>query len=119
MDKKTIARNFSRYAYAYDRYSDVQREAAFELLMLIKKGRFNRIMEVGCGTGNYTLLLREKFKKARIKAVDISDKMIEVASDKLRNKIEQLLESKFGIQHITLQFECNQCLEKGILGKHK
>ena len=86
MDKKTMVRNFSRYAYAYDRYSDVQREAAFELLMLIKKGRFNRIMEVGCGTGNYTLLLREKFKKARIKAVDISDKMIEVAGDKLRNK---------------------------------
>lgn len=86
MDKKTMARNFSRYAYAYDRYSDIQREAAFELLRLIKKGRFNRIMEVGCGTGNYTLLLREKFKKARIKAVDISDKMIEVAGDKLRNK---------------------------------
>jgi len=86
MDKKTMARNFSRYAYAYDRYSDVQREAAFELLRRIKKGRFNRIMEVGCGTGNYTLLLREKFKKARIKAVDISDKMIEVAGDKLRNK---------------------------------
>ena len=86
MDKKTIVRNFSRYAYIYDKYSDVQRGAAFELLKRIKKGRFNRIMEVGCGTGNYTFLLREKFKKARIKAVDISDKMIEVASDKLQNK---------------------------------
>lgn len=86
MDKKTMVRNFSRHAYVYDRYSDVQRESAFELLGRIKKSRFNSIMEVGCGTGNYTLLLREKFKKARIKAVDISDKMIEVAEDKLRNK---------------------------------
>jgi len=86
MDKKTIALNFSRYAYTYDTYADAQRKVAFELLSWLKKDRFKRIMEVGCGTGNYTLLLREKFKKAKITAVDISDKMIEVASDKLRDK---------------------------------
>ena len=50
--------------------------------------------------------------------VNVSDMKIS-ESDKLRNKIEQLLESKFGIRHITLQFECNQCLEDGLLGKHK
>jgi len=86
MDKKTIALNFSRYAYTYDRYADAQRKAAFGLLSWLEKDRFNRILELGCGTGNYTLLLREKFKKATIAAVDISDKMIEVSSDKLRDK---------------------------------
>jgi cobalt-zinc-cadmium efflux system protein len=50
--------------------------------------------------------------------VNVSDMKIS-ASDKLRDKIEQLLESKFEIHHITLQFECNQCLEEGLLGKHK
>ncbi len=50
--------------------------------------------------------------------VNISDMKIS-ESDKLRMKIEQLLESKFGIHHITLQFECNQCLESGLLGQHK
>lgn len=50
--------------------------------------------------------------------VNISDMKIS-ESDKLRMKIEQLFESKFGIYHITLQFECNQCLESGLLGKHK
>lgn len=50
--------------------------------------------------------------------VNVNDMKIS-ESDKLRNKIEQLLESKFGIHHITLQFECNQCLEEGLLGKHK
>ncbi len=50
--------------------------------------------------------------------VNVSDMKIS-ESDKLRNKIELLLESKFGIHHITLQFECNQCLEEGLLGKHK
>lgn len=86
MDKKTIVRDFSRCAYMYDRYADVQRSSALELLSQVKKYRFNRIMEIGCGTGNYTLLLRDRFKKAGIKAVDISDKMIEVASTKLRDK---------------------------------
>ena len=50
--------------------------------------------------------------------VNISDMKIS-ESDKLRIKIEQLFESKFGIYHITLQFECNQCLEEGLIGKHK
>lgn len=40
-------------------------------------------------------------------------------SDKLREKIEEALKSKFGIHHITLQFECNQCLEVGLIVKHK
>lgn len=50
--------------------------------------------------------------------VNVNDMKIS-ESDKLRNKIEQLLELKFGIHHITLQFECNQCLEDGLIGKHK
>ena len=49
--------------------------------------------------------------------VNINDIRIS-ESDKLRYKIEQKIESKFHIHHITLQFECNQCLEDGLLGKH-
>jgi cobalt-zinc-cadmium efflux system protein len=49
--------------------------------------------------------------------VNINDIRIS-ESDKLRYKIEQKIESKFHIHHITLQFECNQCLENGLLGKH-
>jgi len=49
--------------------------------------------------------------------VNINDIRIS-ESDKLRYKIEQKIESKFHIYHITLQFECNQCLEDGLLGKH-
>jgi cobalt-zinc-cadmium efflux system protein len=49
--------------------------------------------------------------------VNINDIKIS-ESDKLRFKIEQKIESIFHIHHITLQFECNQCLEDGLLGKH-
>jgi cobalt-zinc-cadmium efflux system protein len=50
--------------------------------------------------------------------INVNDMRIS-QSDQLRIKIEKLLESKFGIHHITLQFECNQCLEEGLLGRHK
>lgn len=50
--------------------------------------------------------------------VNVNDMTIS-ESDKLRMKIERLFESKFGIHHITLQFECNQCLEEGLIGQHK
>jgi malonyl-CoA O-methyltransferase len=104
MDKNIIIRNFSRCAYVYDRYADIQKCIAIELLKLInpvhsiresasklrkggvKEDNINNILEVGCGTGNYTLILREKFKNAKIKSIDISKEMIEVATQKLEGK---------------------------------
>ena len=85
MDKGIVVRNFSKYAHTYDRYADVQRSAAAGLLGLIKKRDISDILELGSGTGNYTLLLKGEFADARIKAVDISDKMIEVASGKIKD----------------------------------
>ena len=86
MSRLKIADNFSRYAHLYDRYADVQMKAAFELAGSIKNDNFCKILEIGCGTGNYTLMLRNEFEGARIKALDISDRMIGVARDKLKNK---------------------------------
>lgn len=86
MRKLKIANNFSRYAHLYDKYALVQEKAAFELAGLIKNGNFSRILELGCGTGKYTLMLRERFTGARIKALDISEEMIGIARDKLKDK---------------------------------
>ncbi len=86
MDKETIASNFSRYAYFYDKYANVQKTAALEILCGIEDHSFSKVLEIGCGTGNYTFILRSKFRKARITALDISSKMIEVAREKLKDK---------------------------------
>lgn len=83
MNKKTIINNFSKYAHLYDRYSDVQNMVASKLLER-SRGDFVNILEIGCGTGNYTLLLREKFKGASIKAIDLSEAMIEVSKSKFK-----------------------------------
>ncbi len=86
MDKSDIANNFSRYAHLYDKYSGVQNQAALELVSSLKNNNFSKILELGCGTGNYTLMLREKFRGARIRALDISKEMIYVAQNKLKHK---------------------------------
>lgn len=86
MNRLKIARNFSRYAHLYDKYANMQNKAALELIKSLKIGNFSKILELGCGTGNYTLLLRDRFKGARIKALDISAEMIAVAQNKLKNK---------------------------------
>jgi cobalt-zinc-cadmium efflux system protein len=50
--------------------------------------------------------------------VNIKNMMIS-ESDLLREKIEETLHEKFGIHHITLQFECNQCPDVGLIKNHK
>lgn len=86
MDKEIIIRDFSRYAYLYDRYAYIQRRCALELLRMIEQDVIHNVLEIGCGTGNYTLLVRDKFRNARLQAIDISGKMIEVAEKKLKGK---------------------------------
>ncbi|MGE5197600.1 MAG: malonyl-ACP O-methyltransferase BioC [Deltaproteobacteria bacterium] len=87
MDKTTLIRNFSRCAHSYDAYADVQKRSAAQLLAFTpESSRCMKILEIGCGTGNLTLLLRERFKYAEIKAIDISEKMVEVAAKKLNGK---------------------------------
>jgi len=85
-DKEVIKNNFSRYAKYYDRYSNVQHSCALELISKIKTNGFKKILDIGCGTGNYTKYLRAKFPLAQIKALDISSEMIEVAREKLEDK---------------------------------
>ena len=83
MDKKIIKNNFSRYAHLYDKYSSVQEMIAAGLNEKITVNGFGNILELGCGTGNLTRLLRDKFKQARLKAIDISPEMVAVCRKKL------------------------------------
>lgn len=85
-DKRIIERNFSRYAGCYDKYAVVQNFLASKLVEKIEPGELLKILDVGCDTGNYTKLLREKFPLAEIKAVDISREMIKTAKNKLKKR---------------------------------
>jgi len=83
MDKEVVRRNFSKSARHYDRYSYIQDLCASRLISKIEGDGFGKILDIGCGTGNYTRLLRERYPQASIKAVEISRQMVDVAREKL------------------------------------
>ena len=85
-DKDIIKNNFSKYARHYDEYCKIQNICAAELIKNAGNNGFKNILDIGCGTGNYTKILLDKFPKAAIKAVDISAKMTEIAKQKLGDK---------------------------------
>lgn len=114
MDKKMIMRNFSRYAYTYDRYADIQKLSALKLLKDLDGKVFRKILEIGCGTGNYTLLLKNKFRQAKFKAIDISGKMIEVAREKLNDNQIDFITADAETVNIDENFDCitsNACFQ--------
>lgn len=114
MDKKTIIRNFSRYAYTYDRYADIQKLTALKLLEDLDGQVFSKILELGCGTGNYTQLLRNKFRPALLKAIDISRQMIEVARQKLNDKRVDFIVADAETLSVDENFDCitsNACFQ--------
>ena len=81
--KDTIKRNFDRSARHYDKYSAIQDRIATRLIAALGADEFAEIVDIGCGTGTYTRLLRQRFPYAKIKAIDISGEMIKLAEEKL------------------------------------
>ncbi len=78
-----IHSNFSRHARHYDDYCVVQNEVAGTLLSQYRPQHPpHHILELGCGTGNFTRLLSERFPAARILAQDPSATMIDQARAK-------------------------------------
>jgi malonyl-CoA O-methyltransferase len=89
IDKSFVKENFSRCAKVYDQYASIQVKVASLLISVLEKRLFTNILEIGCGTGIFTLLLKAKLKKGGcFVAVDLSEKMIQVAKRKVGNKVK-------------------------------
>ncbi len=55
------------------------------LLENIGSQKFHDILDIGCGTGNYTAMLGDIFGTSNITAVDISPQMVRIAKQKLQD----------------------------------
>lgn len=84
--KITIKENFSKSAVTYDDHAAVQRKCAEKLMDLIDLDYFQHVLEIGCGTGVYTELLRDKFPDTDITAIDISEDMVAIAGKKMHGR---------------------------------
>lgn len=77
LNRKRVARRFSLAAAGYDAHAALQREAAERLDAHLEFTRLApaRILDVGCGTGFLTRLLRRRYRRARIVGVDVAHGM--------------------------------------------
>ncbi|HET6806453.1 MAG TPA: malonyl-ACP O-methyltransferase BioC [Frateuria sp.] len=81
LDRARVRRNFSRAAATYERHDVLQREVQVDLL-----GRLDfylqapeRVVDVGAGTGRGTALLKKRYPKAQVIAVDLAVPMLRAA----------------------------------------
>jgi malonyl-CoA O-methyltransferase len=79
-----VRRAFSGAIHSYDSHAELQREIGRRLLAHLEftKIQPQSILDIGCGTGFYTRLLADKYKKAHIYATDISENMVCHTRDK-------------------------------------
>jgi malonyl-CoA O-methyltransferase len=123
--KEVVKRNFSRYAAYYDEYCAVQNHCGRVLIAKAGVENFTKILDIGCGTGNYTKLLRARFGSAVIKAVDISAEMVAAAQGKLAGRGIDFIAAdaetvrfgeKFGLISSNACFQWFENLEKSLVG---
>lgn len=90
--KERLCHNFSRRADCYDAAAVVQQQLARQLVQKLQdiQPRAEALLEIGCGTGFYTALLRQAFPAARITAIDLAPAALALAQDRLgkRNHIK-------------------------------
>jgi len=81
LDRSRVRRNFGRAATTYERHDALQREVQSDLI-----GRLDfyleaptRVVDVGAGTGRGTALLKKRYPKAQVIAVDLALPMLRAA----------------------------------------
>ena len=82
-DDPSIRHRFSSAAPTYDAHAEVQCRVAEELLGLLNAEPPPLILELGCGTGQLTGKLAERFPDVEIHAVDVSRGMLREARSKV------------------------------------
>ncbi len=83
-ESRSILARFASAAQTYHEESGLQRSVAQKLASSMLPGdEVEKILEIGCGTGALTELLRRRFRVAEIHALDIARPMIEMAGERL------------------------------------
>ncbi len=79
-----VAARFSAAARSYDAEAMLQHRVAAQLMNQIPDGvPCTRVLDLGCGTGRLTELVRLRWPRATVQAVDLAPGMIDVARERL------------------------------------
>lgn len=84
-DKQRIAATFASAAPAYDAHAVVQRLAAQHLAQLVRAQwpHAQRVVDIGCGTGNLTEHLARAYPQADILATDMAPAMVQACRQRM------------------------------------
>jgi malonyl-CoA O-methyltransferase len=81
LDRTRVRRNFGRAARSYEQHDALQQEV--QQLLLDRLGFYletpQRVLDVGAGTGRGSALLKERYGKAEVIAVDLAVPMLQAA----------------------------------------
>ncbi len=78
ISKAQVKRSFSSATESYDEHAVLQREIGNRLVNHLEFTKIDpkRILDIGCGTGYVTRLLCQRYKKADVTALDLSEGMV-------------------------------------------
>jgi len=63
----------------YGKFAKERKQPSIDLLNKIDGGKFERIIDIGCGSGMSTLPLKKRFMESEIVGVDLSENMLDKA----------------------------------------
>lgn len=78
IDPAVLRRSFDKIADAYDEHAALEQEVGSRLLERIAFNRIplHTIIDLGCGTGRISELLKSNFRKAQVIGLDVSPRML-------------------------------------------
>lgn len=81
LDSRQVRRAFARAAASYERHDVLQREIEARLFESLDyyAGKPERVLDIGCGTGRGTALLKKRWRDAQVIALDFSQPMLQRA----------------------------------------
>ncbi|MGH1461487.1 MAG: malonyl-ACP O-methyltransferase BioC [Neptuniibacter sp.] len=79
IDKQRIAISFSNAAGTYDGLAEFQRQVGTDLLGYLPEQQSGPIMDLGCGTGYFTPLLRHQYPSSDLLNLDLALGMLQFA----------------------------------------
>ena len=90
MNKELIKNCFDDSAETYDSVADIQRLSSKKLVEMIDNQNIFSVIDIGCGTGNTSLELYQKYPNADYSFCDISSNMLEITKKKFPKKCETM-----------------------------
>jgi len=87
MYKSMSIKEFSRFAHSYDAHNIIQKEVAKELIAQLPIKKYDKIVDIGCGSGAiYHYLMQTDIRMNEFNALDSSENMLAIhpQNDKIK-----------------------------------